>query len=106
MSFSGAMVHVVPASTAVGLGDTPSTRKLPEANRLVICLVRGGNDDILRTFALKRIFRNKFPELGDSKKKEGMWPARSPHPNKGFAVSQKLVYSLRPKLMDMTAVTS
>lgn len=40
--FSEVIAHVAPVSTAGELGETPRIRKLPEANRRVICFVLRG----------------------------------------------------------------
>lgn len=103
------IAHVAPVSTAVELGDIPRAKKLPEANRLVICVVfRGQKDDAFLVCRLKIkpyegcavVFTVAAPHV------KGKRVARIARPNNGFAASHRLVYSFCPKLTAITAVTS
>ena len=103
------MAHVAPVSTADELGDIPRAKKLPEANRLVICVVfRGEKDDAFLACRLKmKPYEGCAVVLAVAASHvKGKRFVRIVRPNNGFAASQRLVYSFRPKLTAITAVTS
>lgn len=102
------IAHVAPVSTADELGENPRAKKLPDANRFVICVVLWGEkDDAFLACRLKvKPYEDcvVFAVTASYVKCERV--DRVARPNKGFAASQRLLYNFRPKLPAITALTS
>ena len=92
------------AVLALWMENALSTRKPPEADRLVTRVVACENE--LNPFTVRML---RKPGVGISVLgvfgKDETRLARSPCPSSDSVVPQKVVYSLRPRLPDMIAVT-